>query len=523
VFNQHISSDAEDPQTLTLILPAAFKISILTQYYSLEGDFLRALNCFQYALLTNVLQTVEQPYGLRILTALIQYYGDTPAVRRLLAQYYGSATMLRRICSQPYGDYLKMVAALDQEWSLPEALRRTMEQRYSMAGERLTTLMAEQYDISEYQLLRSMLEQIYVLPPGESLVQTPVISVTADGIALDPHHINIEVDEGSYFIRGEIHLADEAEFFRCRHMQTVLAVTINETTYTLLADSPRKSRPELGRQEYYVSAVSPTVRLDAPYATPISREFAGAMASTIAAEMAATAGITLDWQLLDWYIPAATLYANGETPLAVIRKLVEAVGGIIQTTPAGVLLCRPEYPLSLPDWPTATPDFYLTDMDNFFSVDSTPVIRDGYNRFLVSNQDAATAGLTLEAIDIDAMTKEIRVYQVPWNDASAINLETSGGAWVSIVAEGVVEESITDLVEIVAGEGRTTKPIYALTSYAYQQAILGAVTIAEDGHVATELADNSLISMTYQTRYHKFIARDARIEDVQFFPEEVTP
>jgi hypothetical protein len=368
-----------------------------------------------------------------------------------------------------------------------------------------------------------MLEQIYVLPPGESLVQTPVVSVTADGLPLDPHHINIEIDEGSYYIRGETHLAEEAEFLCCRHMQTVLAIIINETSYTLLVDSPRKSRPELGRQEYYVSAVSPTVRLDAPYATPISREFTGAMASSIAAEMGATAGITVDWQLLDWYVPAATLYANNETPLAVIRKLVEAVGGIIQTTPAGVLLCRPEYPLSLPEWLTATPDFYLTDMDNFFSVDSTPVIRDGYNRFSISNQDAATTGLTLEAIDIDAMTKEIRVYQVPWNDASAIHLETSGGAWVSVVAEGVVNDDITDLVEIIAGEGQTTKPIYSLTSHTYQQAVLGTITLAVDGHVSTELADNSLISMTYQTRYHKFIVTDARIEDVQFFPEEITP
>jgi len=200
------------------------------------------------------LAVIDQPYSLRLLTALIQYYGNTPAVRRLLAQYYGSATLLRRLLAEPYGDYLKMVAAIDQEWSLPEALLMILEQRYSIAGDHLTQLMAEHYNISEFNLLRSMLEQIYILPPGEALVQTPVISVTADGVRIDPHHISIEIDEGSYYISGEIHLADQAEFLSCRHMQTVLAVTIDGTTYTLLADSPRESRPELGRAELSIYA-----------------------------------------------------------------------------------------------------------------------------------------------------------------------------------------------------------------------------------------------------------------------------
>jgi hypothetical protein len=304
-------------------------------------------------------------------------------------------------------------------------------------------------------------------------------------------------------------------------MQTTVSITIDATEYIMLADSPRRSRPELGKTEYYVPVVSPTVLLDTPYAEPISREFAGAMASAIAFEMATLGGANIDWQLLDWYIPAATLYANNETPLAIIRKLVEAVGGIIQTSPGGTLICRSEYPLSLPDWPGATPDFYLTDMDNFFSVDSTPVLRDGFNRFLISNQDAATAGLTLEAIDLTATSKEIRVYQVPWDDATTTNLQTSGGEWVSIVAGGINTEDITDQVEIIAGEGRTTKPYYALLASDYLQDELGAITIAESGQVGTATKDNSLLILTYSTKYHQFTVTDARIEDVQFFPEEV--
>ncbi|MGV0961804.1 MAG: SPRY domain-containing protein [Limnohabitans sp.] len=500
---------------------ASKKLAMLEQPYNLRNFFWTSILEQPYSLTLRLSALLNQPYSIRLLTALIQYYGDTPSMRRLLTQYYGSATLLHRSCIQPYDDYLKFVATLDQEWALPAALRLLIEQNYAISGEHLQALLAEPYSLNQYHLLRTLLDQVYVLPPSDSLVQTPVVIVTADDILIDPHHVSIEIDEANYAIRGEIHLASEADFLRCRHLQTTISVTIDATEYVLLVDSPRRSRPELGKTEYYVPCVSPTMLLDSPYAEPISREFAGAMAASIAAEMSALAGVTLDWQLLDWYIPAATLYANNETPLAVIRKLVEAVGGVIQTSPAGTLICRPEYPLSLPDWSSATPDFYLTDMDNFFSVDSTPVLRDGFNRYLISNQDATTAGLTLEAIDLTATSKQIRVYQVPWDEAMIINLHTSGGEWVSIVAGGVVTEDLTEQVEIVAGEGRTAKPFYGLVSYGYLQDDLGAPTISESGTVATITKDNSLLSLTYSTQYHQFIVTDARIEDVQFFPEEV--
>lgn len=502
--------------------PAVYltKRSALRQLYQLEGSP-RALLDQEYFILKSMLGLVDQPYGLRLLTALIQYYGDTPTVRRLLAQYYGSATLLRRILAEPYGDALAVRQAVDQEWILPAAMRGLLEHGYSLAGEELRALMAENYDISELNLLRAQLDQIYVMGAAGAMTQRPAITVTADGVAIDPHHINLEIDEGNFAIRGEIHLARQDEFLRCRHLWTEVVITIGADEYVLLVESPRRSRPGLGRADYIVPLISASILLDAPYAETITREFTGAMASAIVTELASRAGIAIDWQCVDWYLPAATVYANAETPLSVIRKIVGAVGGVIQTTPGGVLVCRPEYPVSVPAWASAAPEYFLTDMDNFFSVDSTPSIRDGFNRFLVSNQDAAAAGLTIEQVEIDATTKEIRVYQVPWNEASDIILRTSGGAWVSIDDENVAVETITDLVEIVGGEGQTTKPIHAMGSHAYKQAVLGAVTVAEDGHLTTEIKGNSLLAVVYSTRYHKFVVSDPRIEDVQFFPEEV--
>ncbi|MFA6135477.1 MAG: hypothetical protein WC869_15805 [Phycisphaerae bacterium] len=503
-------------------VPSLTMRAVLDQPYNLTGDMMVAAMEQRYAFTERRQALLYQVYGLRLLTALTQWYGDVSALRARIDQWYGDAATLRRSCGQRYGDALALRQLVDQDWTMPAGLRAVLAQLFSMAGERLQGLAEQRYSLQEYAALRARLDQLWILPPGAALVQRPVISMTADGVAIDPHHISIDIDEADYAIRGEIHVADQAHFLRCRHMATELLITIDADVYRVVVDSPRRSRPETARTEYYVPFASPTVRLDAPYAATISREFAGAMASVIVTELAAIGGITVDWQLVDWYLPPATLYANNETPLAVIRKVVEAVGGILQTSPAGVLICRPEYPVSVNAWVTAAPDFWLTDMDNFFSVDSTPSIREGYNRFAVSNQAAAAAGLTLEQKDIDATTKEILVYQVPWDDAAVIRLRTSGGEWVSIVSEGVVTEVLTDqLVEIIAGEGHTAKPIAAMGTHVYKQAVLGAITAAEDGQITTEVVGNSLLEVTYTTRYRKFICTDARIEDVQFYPEEV--
>lgn len=500
--------------------PSTLIKAILDQRYMLAGGMVAILSQ-PYGLTSRQVAVMVQVYGLRILAVLAQHYGDVPAVRQLLEQYYGSADMLRRICNQPYGDALQLRQLVDQEWSLPGALLRLMELRYSIAGESLLAMAGQQYNISEYALLRQQLDQVYLLGADSTLVQRPTISVTVDGVAIDPHHISIEIDEGEYAIKGEIHLADQAQFLLCHHLVSELVITIDADEYHLIVEAPRRSRPEVGRTEYYVTAASRTILLDAPYAATITRDFAGAMASAIVDEMATLGGVLVDWQMVDWYIPAGTLYANSETPMAVISKIVSAAGGIKQTSPAGVLICRPEYPLSVNSWDVAAPAHYLTDMDNFFSVDSSPEIRDGFNRYLVSNQEAGQIGLTLEQVDIDATTKEVLVYQVPFNDASTIHLRTSGGSWVSITDEGIVTEDLTELVEIVAGEGRTQKPIYSLGSHIYKQTSLGTITTAEDGNVATAIMDNSLVEVVYTTKYRKFRVVDALIEDVQFYPEEV--
>ncbi len=502
--------------------------AILNQPYSILGDLVTAILDQTYHITNRQLATLIQVYGLRMLQILAQHYGDLPAMRQMLEQYWGPAAMLRRLIAQPYGDALRLRQGLDQEWGLNAGLLAIMEQRYSISSSSYLAMAEQVYNLNEYTILKQQLDQIYLMSPDAEEAQEPLFSITTnDGNILKPHHINIEIDEGEYAIKGEIHFASQEDFILCKHLETEIIIPIDSTEYHLIVEGPRQSRPEWGKVEYYIPLASKTILLDNPYSTPIEQEFTGALASAIVIDLAAIKSITVIWQLIDWYIPTGVLTANNESPLSIIRRIVNSVGGILQSSPAGELICLPEYPISTTGWETAVPDFYLTDMDNFFSVDSTSDIREGYNRFLISDQAIDESGLTLEQVDIDEETKDIYVYQVPWNPLERVILHTSGGVWVSIVAEGIITEEKTEIVEIIAGEGMTQKPFYGFVieegkgPYDYKETNLGIVTIDENKAVSTVIKQNSLVEVVYNTKYWKFRVRDAEIEKVQFFPEAI--
>jgi len=464
---------------------------------------------------------LEQLYGIQIMVLLEQLYGDAGRFVKLVDQYYGNAAALIRLIDQKYGNADQLMAMLEQPWNLRELFTALREQVYSISGGQHIVEFDQHYALDLYSRYRRLVDQPYVMLPEEDAVeQRPTVTATtATGLTLEPYHLLIEVDENEYTVSGEIHLKDQAQFISCRHMETEVEVVIGSTTFSMLVEGPHESEPGVGQQTYIVPLISPTAALDAPYADTLSQEINAGQASDIVADLAGS--ISVSWSMVDWYIPAGTIYANDETPYAVIQKIVEAAGGVVQTAPDGSLICRPEYPDSVNVWSTSTPDQYYTDQDNFYSVDSTPEIRDGYNQFTISNEDTLDDDLTLEEEEIDERTKVIKVFQVPLDETETINLSHSGGSWVTVANDGLTSEIVTEEVEIVGGEGTTTNPVYALSAYDYKEDELGAITYHEDGLLQTATDGNSLVEVTYTTKYRKYIVYDPRIENVQFYTEEV--
>jgi len=493
--------------------------AVLRQPYELEIDIRRSVLDQLYPLTNSFFAKLDQIWGLRMLASLDMPYGNMPMKRAVLHMPLEDCKQFRRTLPMEYGDARQYRAVLDNEWNLSAGLRAILVERYSIADHQVRGAFEQLYALQSRDLLRSMLNQIYAMAAGLALVQRYEIEVTCDGQPITSMiNINIEQDEGLFHMSGELQLADQAEFLLFREHESEVEITINDETFFFLPEKTRKSRPETGVNVYIVPLASPTLLLDSPHTTPITGTFSG-MAKSIVENLSGSTAV--NWQLVDWFIPSGKLAANSEPPISIIKKIVSAAGGVVQTSPAGVLVCRPEYPVSVNLWSTTEPDIELTDQDDFFSLDPQPELRDGYNEFFVSDQQLTSGGLRKETEKTGDYTALIRVYQVPWNNTSIVRDYHSGGDWVSLVANGVVEETITEQIEIIEGAGQVSKPCYQELSHEYRQVDLGDLTITEAGEVTSATAGYSLVIITYITRNWQFVATDYRDEDVQFYAEAI--
>lgn len=460
--------------------------------------------------------TMDQVYGLKMLAVFHQYYGNASVKKATLDQRYGDAAAVRRVLDQLYGDAYPVRTICEQLYNLAEGLRATLVQPYSIAQEKLLATMDQAYNIQDRDALRAILDQLYVLAAGGAIVQRQDITVTACGVEITSfYNVFVEQDETLFNMVGELQLADVAEYNLCTAYETEVVINVDGTEYNFIVDGYPTDARAVGETVYVVPLASPSILLAAPHSS-VDGSLYG-LASEIVATLAA--GCAVDWQLVDWVIPAGLLAGDGLPAMDIIKKIVTAAGGVVQTAPDGTIVCRPEYPVSVPQWDTVDPDYTLTDQDDFFSVVPSAGLRDGYNVFYLSNQQLAGDGVSMDIESISATENELRVYLLPWDESASVTMHHSGGSWVSMVYGGVAVDEITDQVEIVGGSGKTTKLSSGYVSHQYTYTDLGAIEIAEDGTVTTETAGNSLVQLTYSNRYHKYSAFDYNIEDVQFYPE----
>jgi hypothetical protein len=144
--------------------------------------------------------------------------------------------------------------------------------------------------------------------------------------------------------------------------------TLDGLVFTFVVDSLQREEA-FGRRSVRFAGRSATALLARPYAREASRTNADAATAQQLAEAALEfTGVTLDWGLTDWLVPAGAWSHTG-TPLAAVQAVVEAAGGYLQShRSAATLLARHPYPElagGLPggpwNWyaPGVTPDVQL--------------------------------------------------------------------------------------------------------------------------------------------------------------------
>lgn len=505
-------------------------IAALDQRYDLRGTAVLAALAQEYNLMLAVANGLDQKWGMILEQVLTQYYDDAPLVAAGLGQHWGNSPLIMQGLDQKWDDALQVAAVLLQKYNLMYAPVSGLEQRWEICGAQAMAGLGQVWDIRAVTEIMAALGQYWGLYRNGAVVQAPVFSVMADGILLSPSSFSWTLAEGSHSLEASVVLPSQAQYNSIQH-HGHLEISWNGRVYEFFIESKNRSRTvsdEEFRVDYTLSCLSLTAGLDAPYSFPMTRSWENTMmASAIVIELAD--GIPVDWQIADFSVPGNSFFANNETPLAVIKKLVGgSVEAIVQTSHDGTIIVRREFPVSPAKWLETPADYTISDDGGVFTDSEVDDIEGIYNMVTVTDRMESDESLRLEQELVSVYEKIVCGYQVPW--AGDFVLRTSGGLWVDILDDEIVEEEITETVEFVDGAGRTAKPVYLSdvlgkahplqVSWLHTQ--LGSVTSAEDGSLASEVVGNSLAEITYLTRFRKWrVINRRKVEKVQCFVEVV--
>ena len=477
-----------------------------------------------YSITSDISSHTDMPYGIQLGMATAMYYGDAPALLKIVNQYYGDAPVLMKAMEMKYGDMLLLQKSMDMPYHILKPLQAIMNARYGINGEVLQSIMDHNYSISEYNLICKKFDMPYLLQ-SDQMVQTVSTSLTIGGNSVAFNHLSIECDHRNFVITGEAHLADLGQFLLIEKGDTVEAVC-NETTYHLLISArPKRSRPGGPVTLFIVEFASPALTLTTPWTRPIQQNYAPAPAETIINDLLGSHG-PVEYLTTTFPVLPDTLYANDEDARTVIRKLTQSVGAVMQSNLDGSLRIEPEYPKG---WNTDAPiSYFMTDERNFISQDETPISNSGENKFQVSNTSSSDERTWPEQRTISDTEVEVLGFQVPWGCKEVYGLTHSGGEWVNTPEYmGAVEETYpavadpAERIEFKAGFASASRPIMGNLQINWLRQSLGAITYAEDGKLEAELKTGStegygLCEIRYTTRFHLWRVRDAVSEDVQY-------
>lgn len=514
--NSWVNSDANVWDDATIIEHHRLQ---LTQVYDLVNRFHRLLFNQPYYLSGPLRTRLKQLYSSRLIARLFQRYNDNPRLIIQFRQWYWESKEHRILLRQKWDDYLNFRISFRQIYHLFRSLEKDSNQLYSITGIEVQKDLNQHFNIESNNLLLKELNQLYLLLGDSSATDINMPEVLLNSSEIVVESINFEGNLDTYCITSTLGFKDYSLYKKCK-LEDIVQITVGSDVLVQFVESKQRARQVRNPVQYYINCISLSAKLDVPYALAIDGDLGPNWASDIADTLVSSLGLTLEWDIIDQYYDADVFFGNGDTPLTILKRLANPTKGRVQTLLDGTVRVIPNYTVSPTEWKTTTPDVYLTDAKDFFNTGEQPDIREGYNKFLISNTLTPSAFDKLEEEEISATRKYIRAYQVPWQDGTDIPFYTSGGSHVQIFTNdnwlSGIEETITEQIEIIQGVGNVQYPIYSINSFEYLETHLGALTHSEDGTINTDIGNQSLLSITYITKYRQWEVVDDRVEDVQF-------
>lgn len=228
------------------------------------------------------------------------------------------------------------------------------------------------------------------------VVNTVNITVRPSGQFLDFENFSITRDVESFAWTCTFDLLTEQSYNLVRPVGRTLQtidININGTVFTVFvgkANTSVRASANGTTRVYRCTGWSNLKRLSYPYAR--RRSFTDSQARTaaqIATNELAGTGFTVDWQTIDWQVPAGVHTYQNKTSLGAILGVVNGVGGVIvPDLSENTFTVRPYYPVSPWNWGDEfTQINRQMNESQFFSIDNDTIPRDNPNGVYVYGQE----------------------------------------------------------------------------------------------------------------------------------------
>ena len=325
-------------------------------------------------------------------------------------------------------------------------------------------------------------------------------TITLNGVDITGQVESCQIDEAESSIFGTCTLAMPVGV--AVQQGHAVAVTIAGLVRNYLVEEVTASGP--GRSVWCRSLAGV---LDEPHAAEQNWngwDHPHATASALAATLCGSVGLT--WSLPDWNLP--TRWELTGTPIEALQKLVQAVGGIIQSNPDGSVTARRRWPVRPPDVAAAATIATIsrdTALDSGIESKASP--GKGYGVVTVYGYDPAA---DLPAMEVEEQTPalgspvHVRLF---WRSPVLPDFSsfvTDGAA--AKLEDGQV--TLTEEVTFENGSGSVKYPIRYLHGYSWVGSDQGAVWWLGTGD-SRELstvnpAARGIANITYSAGYERW-------------------
>lgn len=438
-----------------------------------------------------------------------------------------------------------------------------------------------------------------VTPAGTTVTRTqnvdilevePLLIINGEQIYVT--EMSISIDEGNYTYTLEAKLANYADLVKFQANQLFYAVLQGET-YTFVVDSRTLNRQEINAPVTTVRGLSPTCAFTGPRSKqiigttysdggltaygisysllydqhinytyqetngippippstpplpPVTQPVVGTPPSLTVAETSPwNINVGLKWEILDWGVPPMRYGAENVYPLDAVKNIVEAVGGVVESTPSGDIRVRYKHPVRVPDYSDETISHSFVDADDIISIQErhnpnrmvNAVYVKTYQDMGVQDQieffdTPSLAGINgFDAIPYGGI---VRVFPAVWRTERDIylpnELEPLNPTYLrhnhendpNVTLEYLgVEDWIPntwvspdygwETIDIVRSQGTARYPVVKVLSHGYLSDDAGDIVIndySKTFYTKSESVRFSIVKLKYQTRCHKWRLR----------------